>query len=315
MGTKHLFQVVAMGIAAAACAGCIGQGGDEEHTDTTARALAPSISAALPSGSLQAKVIQIGGDADLLRAVEGNDGVYIHTQDQGVWYYKSGPYLLGVESFTQYSQELDGWVDLGKGSKVAPRQARVVGQNHRGHGWDIPAVDHGGSWPARADGAWVVGTDGGVLGMTGAPEGIPLGTEVFGSMQTYGGAFSTPYLYADDSPSHDSVRIRGLFPFRSTTVLGGHSAGSSAAKRIAVDLGLTHVWLYGTPNYERKGGEYTQHEGNGMVAQVVNNPDDPVTNCLWDPFRLISIAWGEGKCHSYANWDYEKTSPAQTVCQ
>ncbi len=49
-----------------------------------------------------------------------------------------------------------------------------------------------------------------------------------------------------------------------------------------------------------------------MVAEVVNNPDDPVTNCLWDPFRLISVAWGDGKCHDYAKWDYEKTSPAQT---
>jgi hypothetical protein len=315
MGMAHLFRVVALGIVASACAACVGPEEDTEDTGTTARALAAATSATLPSGSLQASVVEIAGDADLLDAVEGHDGVYIHTKDHGVWYFKSGPYLLGIESFTQYAEDVDGWVDFGQGGKVAPRQARVVGQDHRGQGWDIPSVDQGGSWPARGESVWIVGTDGGVLGMTGAPEAIPLGTEVFGSMQTYGGIVSTPWLYADDSPNRDASRIRAAFPFQSGTLLGGHSAGSSVARRIALDLGLTHVWLYGTPNYERKGGEYTQRDQGGMVAQVVNNPDDPVTNCLGDPFRLLSIAWGDGQCHDYANWDYEKTSPAQVVCQ
>jgi hypothetical protein len=309
---EHLLRTATSVFIAMACAACAlgGPGDGSEDTDTTSRAL----SATLPSGSLQAKVVEIAGDAELLTTVEGNDGVYIHTKDHGVWYYKSGPYLLGVESFIQYHQEIDGWVDLGTGSNVAPGQARVVGHDHRGQGWVIPSLDNGGSWPGRADSVWVVGTNDGVLEMLHAPEAIPLGTEVFGSLQAYGGIFSTPFLLGDDSPGHDSTRIRGLFPFHTTTVLGGHSAGSSAARRIAIDLGLTHVWLYGTPNYSRGSGEYTQHEKNGMVAQVINNDDDPVTNSLSDPFTLLSLAWGTAKCHNYSGWDYEKTSPMQIVC-
>jgi hypothetical protein len=314
MGIERLFRVVAVGIVAAACAACVGSEEGAEDTDTTARALAAAVSATLPSGSLQASVVQIASDADLLAAVKAHDGVYLHTKDRGVWYYKSGPYLLGIESFTQYKTAWDGWVDLGSGSKVAPRQARVVGQDHRGQGWDIPAVDAGGSWPARANAVWIAGTDSGVLGMTGAPEAILLGTEVFGSMQTYGNIVSTPYLYGDDSPSHDASRIRAAFPFQASTVLGGHSAGSSVARRIGLDLGLTHVWLYGTPNYGRNSGEYTEHD-HAMTAQVINNPSDPVTGCLGNPFHLLSVAWGDGKCHNYAGWDFEKTSATQPVCQ
>jgi hypothetical protein len=314
MGIERLFRVVAVGIVAAACAACVGAEEADEDTGTTARALAAAVSATLPSGSLQASVVQVASDAGLLAAVEAHDGVYIHVQDHGVWYYKTGPYLLGIESFTQYGQSWDGWVNLGSGGKVAPRQARVVGQDHRGQGWDIPSVDTGGSWPARVNAVWVVGTDHGVLGMTGAPEAIALGTEVFGSMQTYGNIESTPYLYGDDSTSHDASRIRAAFPFQASTVLGGHSAGSSVARRIGLDLGLTHVWLYGTPNYGRNSGEYTEHD-HAMVAQVINNADDPVTNCLANPFHLLSVAWGDGKCHNYAGWDYEKTAATQIVCQ
>jgi hypothetical protein len=51
-----------------------------------------------------------------------------------------------------------------------------------------------------------------------------------------------------------------------------------------------------------------------MVAQVINNNDDPVTNCLSDPFDLVSLAWGTATCHDYSGWDYKKTSAVQTVC-
>jgi hypothetical protein len=101
-------------------------------------------------------------------------------------------------------------------------------------------------------------------------------------------------------------------------VLGGHSAGSSAAKRVARDLGLDDVWLYGTPNYSRKDGEYTQIETSGskkMTAQVINNNDAPVTNCLKFPIHLVSLAWGTAKCHDYSSWDYKAKSPETTVCQ
>jgi hypothetical protein len=313
---EHLIRVVTAGLVAAACAACApgGNGDGSEDTDTSAGALEAPVSAALPSGSLQAKVVEIAGDAGLLAAVEGNATAYIHTKDHGIWYFKSGPYLLGIESFVQFDQQLDGWVDFGKGSKVAPRQARIVGHDHRGQGWVIPSLENGGDWPGRLDAVWIVGTDSGVLGMSGAPEAIPLGTEVFGSMQSYGGPLSALYLLADDSPAHDSSRIRGAFPFHAGTVLGGHSAGSSAARKIAGDLGLTHVWLYGTPNYSRNGGAYTTRGQNGMVAEIINNDDDPITDSLSDPFGLVSLAWGTAKCHNYDNWDYRRTSPAQIVC-
>jgi hypothetical protein len=318
MDTRQIIGILAMGFFAAAAFGCA-PGGAEEGSDNADRSSAAleheaPTAAALPSGDLQAQVVEISGDADLLSAVNDNGTAYIHTLDNDVWYWKSGNYLLGIESFVQYHKKADAWVDFDTGSKVAPRMARVVGHNYRGSGWFIPSLDNGGEWPVSADSVWVVGTDGGILGMGGAPQGIPIGTEVFGSMQTYGGITSTPYLIADDSPKHDSARIQGMFSFGPDTLLGGHSAGSSAARRLAIDLGLTSVWLYGTPNYSRKDGAYEQHEKNGMAGEVINNDDDPVTNCLWFPIHLVSLAWGTSKCHNYSNWDYQQTAPVETVC-
>ena len=51
-----------------------------------------------------------------------------------------------------------------------------------------------------------------------------------------------------------------------------------------------------------------------MVAEVINNNDDPVTNVLAFPFSLVSLAWGTAKCHDYSHWDYEATSPVAAVC-
>jgi hypothetical protein len=316
--------VVALSVSLAACAASGGTGPgddgaastDEPSGDDGALRTAP-IAAALPSGALQAPVVEIASASGLLSAVTGNDNVYIHVQSEHAWYVKSGNYLLGVESFTQYHQELGGWVDLGSGDKVAPAQTRVVGLSPDGRGWQIPSLGASGQWPDRANSVWVIGTESGRFGMGGAPQGIPLGTEVFGSMQTYGGAISTPYLLADGSTHHDSDRIRAAFAFNTTTVLGGHSAGSSAARRIALDLGLSHVWLYGTPNYSRGSGAYTQTETSGhltMVAEVINNVDDPVTNVLIFPLKLVSLAWGTAKCHDYSHWDYQATSPVVAVC-
>ncbi len=317
MRTPQVLQVFSMSLLATmytACAAADGSGDEPDGTLLTAQLVAPS----LPSGTLQAKVVQISSDADLLATVKANDSVYIHDQADGAWYFKSGNYLLGIESFTQYHQELDAFIDLGSGDKVAPAQARVVGQNPHGRGWNIPLLGQAGQWPARANSVWVIGTESGIFGMGGAPQGIPFGTEVFGSMQTYGGALSTPYLEFDASPNHDSSRIRAAFPFAANTLLGGHSAGSTAARRVALDFGLSNVWLYGTPNYSRGSGAFVKTETNGshkMVAEVINNDDDPVTNVLTNPFSLVSLAWGTAKCHDYSHWDYEATTPVDLVCQ
>ena len=270
-----------------------------------------------PPGTLVDRVVAIADQSGLLDAVSHNNGVYIHDQAAGAWYYKSGNYLLGIESFTQYSQELDKWIDFGTGDKVAPMTARVVGHSPHGQGWQIPQLAAAGQWPAAINSVWVIGTDNGRFGMGGAPQGIPLGTEVFGAMQDYGGALSTPYLFADSSPRSDASRIRGLVAIRSTTLLGGHSAGTSAARRIALDVGINHVWLYGTPNYSRGSGAYVKTETSGshtLHAEVINNNDDPVTNSLANPFTLVSLAWGTAKCHDYSHWDYQKTAPVSVVC-
>lgn len=319
--------VVALSVSLAACAARTGtgtstgtdtgdNGADEPSADDGTVRVAP-VAATLPAGALQASVVEIASASDLMSAVTGNDNVYIHVQSERAWYVKSGNYLLGVEAFTQYHQEADGWVDLDSGDKVAPAQTRVVGLNPDGRGWEIPSLGPAGQWPDRANSVWVIGTESGRFGMGGAPQGIPLGTEVFGSMQTYGGAISTPYLLADGSTHHDSDRIRAAFAFNTDTVLGGHSAGSSTARRIALDLGLSHVWLYGTPNYSRGSGAYRQTETFGhltMVAEIINNVDDPVTNVLIFPLKLVSLAWGTAKCHDYSHWDYQATSPVVAVC-
>jgi hypothetical protein len=298
----------------AAGAGCAGAGSPDGDPTSGEVELGALVAVNLPPGNLQSGVVEIASEADLLGAVTSHSTTYIHDQSQGAWYFKSGNYLLGIESFTQYHQEVDQWVDLGSGDKVAPAQARVVGHSFLGQGWVLPS---GGQWPARTNSVWVIGTDGGIFGMGGAPQGIAFGTEVFGSMQTYGGALSTPYLEFDGSTSHDSSRIRAAFSFNASTLLGGHSAGASAARRVGLDLGLTHVWLYGTPNYSRGNGAYVKTETSGshtMRAEVINNNSDPVTNVLTNPFSLVSLAWGTAKCHDYSHWDYQATSPVTAVC-
>jgi hypothetical protein len=306
---------------ATVCAACAAADGSGDGLDPAGEVpTVGAIAVTLPTGTLQASVVDLASADGLLDAVTHNDNVYLHVQSEGAWYFKSGNYLLGVEAFTQYRQELDAWVDFGSGDKVAPAQARVVGHSPHGQGWEIPSLDNGGDWPARANSVWVIGTEDGRFGMGGAPQAIPFGTEVFGAMQTYGGVRSTPYLVFDSSPGQDSTRIRALFAFRADTLFGGHSAGSSAARRIALDVGLGHGWLYGTPNYSRGNGAYSKTETSSsthhtMVAEVINNDDDPVTNVLAFPFSLVSLAWGTAKCHDYSHWDYQATSPVTVVCQ
>jgi hypothetical protein len=315
--TTQVLRLCALGILATSFAACAAAAVDEEDPSGGTLLTGELIAVNLPSGTLQASTVTIADEGALLDAVTHHDGVYIHDTAAGAWYYKSGNYLLGIESFTQYSQELDKWIDFGAGDKVAPARTRVVGYSPRGAGWQIPQLDHAGQWPVAINSVWVIGTEDGRFGMGGAPQGIPLGTEVFGAMQTYGGTLSTPYLEFDDSPNHDSSRIRALVSVRADTLLGGHSAGATAARRIALDVGLNHVWLYGTPNYSRGSGAYVRTDKNGnhtMVAEVINNKSDPVTNVLSAPWNLISLAWGTAKCHDYSHWDYQATSPVTAVC-
>jgi hypothetical protein len=304
---ESFFVMIAVG------AGCAGAGDSEEGSWDEAE-LGALVATTLPPGTLQSGVVEIASEADLLGAVTGNGTTYIHDKSQGAWYFKSGNYLLGIESFTQFKQDFDRWVDFGTGDKVAPARARVVGHSFRGQGWVLPSS---GQWPVPINSLWVIGTNGGTFGMGGAPQGIPLGTEVFGSMQTYGGALSTPYLAFDGSTDDDSARIRAAFSVSTSTLLGGHSAGASVARRIGLDVGLTHVWLYGTPNYSRGSGAYLKTETSGsrtMRAEVINNNRDPVTNVLSNPFSLVTLAWGTAPCHDYTAWNYKATSPVKVVC-
>ena len=309
------FCLAAMAIAPAACVPLGAEAsGDDPAADATVE-LGQLVAVDPPAGALQSPVVELASSADLASAVTSHGDVFFHVASEHAWYFESGNYLLGIESFTQFHQELDQWVDFGVQDKVAPARARIVGHSFRGQGWTIPATS--GQWPASVNSVWVIGTDNARFGMGGAPQGIPMGTEVFGSMQTYGAIPSTPYLLFDDSPSHDSTRIRAAFAFNADTVLGGHSAGSSAARRIGLDLGLGHVWLYGTPNYSRGTGAYVKTETSGshtMHAEVINNHSDPVTNVLTNPFSLVSLAWGTAKCHDYSHWDYQRTAPVTVVC-
>ena len=327
MSMQQGIGIFSAGLLAAVCTACVSHPGAAASDDTgdgsdgsDGVGAVPSvgtITVEVPPGTLQAQVVELASSADLMAAVTGNGTAYLHIASEHTWYFKTGNYLLGIESFTQYSQRLDKWVDFGKGGTVAPMQARVVGSSPHGQGWTIPSLAPGGQWPATANSAWVIGTESGVFGMGGAPQGIPLGTVVFGSMQTYGGTLSTPYLEADESPKHDSTRIRALFAVHGDTLLGGHSAGATSARRIALDVGLANVWLYGTPNYTRQSGAYQKTETSGahtMVAEVINNNDDPVTNVLAFPLSLVSLAWGTAKCHNYSGWDYQATSPVTVVC-
>lgn len=300
--------------ASAASAGCAGAGDADDERAWDEAELGALVAVNLPPGNLQAGVVEIASEADLLGAVTSHGTTYIHDKSQGAWYFKSGNYLLGIESFVQFKQDFDRWVDFGTGDKVAPAQARVVGHSFRGQGWVLPADNQ---WPVPINSVWVIGTNGGTFGMGGAPQGIPLGTEVFGSMQTYGSTLSTPYLEFDGSTDDDSARIRAAVSVSSSTLLGGHSAGASVARRIGLDVGLSNVWLYGTPNYGRGSGAYLKTETAGartMRAEVINNNADPVTNVLTQPWRLVTLAWGTAKCHDYSKWDYKATAPVTVVC-
>jgi len=297
--------------ASAGCAGADGSDGDAAWDEAELGAL---VSVTLPAGTLQSGVVEIASGAGLLGAVTGNGTTYIHDKGQGAWYFKSGNYLLGIESFVKFKQDFDQWVDFGSGDKIAPGRARVVGHSFRGQGWVLPTDNQ---WPVAINSVWVIGTNGGTFGMGGAPQGIPLGTEVFGSMQAYGGALSTPYLEFDGSTDDDSARIRAQVNVTPSTLLGGHSAGASAARRLGIDVGVSSVWLYGTPNYSRGSGAYLKTEKSGsrtMRAEVINNNSDPVTNVLTNPFSLVSLAWGTAKCHDYSNWNYKATSPVTVTC-
>jgi hypothetical protein len=318
MRTPQVFEI-SLGLIAAACAACAAADPSGDAIDEAAVPTLGAIAVDPPSGALQATVIELASPDGLLDAVTHHDNVYLHVQSEHAWYFKSGNYLLGIEAFTQYHQELDAWIDFGSGDKVAPAQTRIVGHSPHGRGWEIPSLDNGGQWPERANSVWMIGTESGRFGMGGAPQDIPLGTEAFGAMQTYGGALSTPYLLFDKSPGRDSTRVRARFAFHSDTLLGGHSAGASAARRIALDVGLDDVWLYGTPNYSRGNGAYEKTETSSsthrtMVAEVINNNDDPVTNVLRNPFSLVTLAWGTAKCHDYSHWDYQQTAPVDLVC-
>lgn len=317
MTTQQVIRIISLGIIAAGYTACAGAAEDATDENGGTVQTGQLVAVEVPSGTLAARVVEIASSDGLLDVVTHNDSVYIHALNDHAWYFKSGNYLLGIEAFTQYHQQFDRWVDFGSGDKVAPAQARVVGHSPHGQGWNIPSLDSGGQWPARVNSVWVIGTENGQFGMGGAPQHILFGTEVFGAMQTYGGALSTPYLEFDGSPGPDSSRIRGLVAIHGSTLLGGHSAGSSAARRIALDIGINHVWLYGTPNYSRGNGAYVKTQtssGHQMVAEVINNNDDPVTNVLVFPFSLVSLAWGTAKCHDYSHWDYQRTSPVDLVC-
>lgn len=141
MRTQHIIGSFCAMIAAAG-AGCAGAEAPDGDRSGDAVELGALVAVNLPPGNLQASVVQIAGEADLLNAVTTHNGVYIHDQSQNAWYFKSGNYLLGIESFTQFNQELDQWIDFGTGSKVAPAKARVVGHSFRGQGWVIPSLDH-----------------------------------------------------------------------------------------------------------------------------------------------------------------------------
>jgi hypothetical protein len=308
--------LLASGMLVMACAACAStEGGQSEDVGDLTAPLAyeAPIAAALPSGALQATVVEIGSEAELPATLDANGMAYIHASGSGAWYFESAHYLLGIESFVQYHQELDAWVSFGSGGSVAPARARVLAQDVDGQGWSVSSPLQEGSWQETLNGVWVVGTNDGVLNMADAPERILVGTVVVGSMQAYGGIVSTPWLYADESTNDDSSRIRSLVSIDVSSLLGGHSAGSSTARRIALDLGLSHVFLYGTPNYSRGDGARSV-DSSGMVAEVINNDDDPVTNCLAEPWNLVSLAWGTAKCHNYEGWDYEDTSPREVIC-
>jgi hypothetical protein len=102
----------------ATSAGCADAGdpGDRAWDEAELGAL---VAVKLPPGNLSAGVVEIASGADLLGAVTGHGTTYIHDLSQGAWHFKSGNYLLGIESFAQYHQDLDRWVDFGSGDKVA----------------------------------------------------------------------------------------------------------------------------------------------------------------------------------------------------
>src|SRR4051812_44436516 len=117
MRTHQALQFFSIGLFATLYAACAAAEAPDDEPGGTLRT-GQLIAAVRPSGTLQAPVVEIASSDDLLDAVTHNNTVYIHAQADGSWFFKSGNYLLGIESFTQYSQEWDAWIDFGSGDKV-----------------------------------------------------------------------------------------------------------------------------------------------------------------------------------------------------
>ena len=117
MTTSQVLGLFSLGIFTACAAASIDEVDPSDGTLETGELVAVT----LPSGALQAKVVDIANAGGLLDAVTHNDNAYIHDLAAGAWYYKSGNYLLGIESFLRAH---DGIRQVGLEGRFAARPAR-----------------------------------------------------------------------------------------------------------------------------------------------------------------------------------------------
>ncbi|WP_224367865.1 FG-GAP-like repeat-containing protein [Hyalangium versicolor] len=273
------------------------------------------------------------------------ENIYLLNVPSMQWYFKTGFYLLKIDSWFDDARPKD-WPWDSKGPFSAPLVARVVGIGAR-PATMTTAGSEKTTWQFSPglvsqndpNVLVIIGTGNGPFDMTGFPLGIPLGSVVVGSRQTYGGILSTPGLIDTDAVNRDATNARNHFintvghaPNTNTNVIA-HSAGSVVGEALLRNYSSGHGWFYGTP---RKGCSTASgpceryfEAGSGWDMYVRNNQADPVAGILYVPVGGIYASLGDASSkpinpntprsdleglgdrayHNYNNWDIWKVEP------
>ena len=277
------------------------------------------------------------------------DNVYLLNVPSMQWYFKTGFYLLKIDSWFDDARPRSLPWDNPQGPFSAPLVARVVGVGPRPSTYTTAGSERttwqfspGMTPQGDPNVLAIIGTSNGPFDMRGFPLGIPLGSVVVGSRQTYGGIGSTPELLNQSLVNTDATNARNHFintvgyaPNIHTNVIA-HSAGSVVGEALLRNYGAGHGWFYGTPKFGCN--SYVGACQRGFVAgsgwdmYIRNNQGDPVAGIIATvPLGIYAAfvnsntgpinpntprgdlnPYGDLAYHSYNNWDIWKVDPVVT---
>ncbi|WP_158501608.1 discoidin domain-containing protein [Vitiosangium sp. GDMCC 1.1324] len=226
-------------------------------------------------------------------AASFGDNVYLLNVPSMQWYFKTGFYLLKIDSWFDDARPKDWPWSTPKGPFSAPLVARVVGIGARPATMTTAGSEKTtwqfspGLMPQSDPNVLaIIGTGNGPFDMSGFPLGIPLGSVVVGSRQTYGGIGSTPGLFDLGAVNTDAANARNHFintvghGTNANTNIIAHSAGSVVGEALIRNYSAGHGWFYGTPQVGcgTYGGPCERYfvAGSGWDIYYRNNQADPV---------------------------------------